>query len=298
MNGRIGSERDNFALSIYIPKDIIEKEICNSYLRNLVVTQTGYFEKAHGHCIHRNAIEEYIMIYCIDGNGWIDMVGRERKVNKGDIVFCNIRKPHGYGADLETPWSIYWAHFIGEGVEELFKMLNISEEEPIIHIGEKTEIITLMRKIHDVLSNGYSFPNLFYSSTCFQEIISLIIRFKFYSNLKSQESIYIDEAINYMLKNINSTFTLEQLAQYVKLSKFHFSRKFKERIGYSPLEYFNRLKIQKACELLSTTNLQVKEISAFLDFNNPLYFSEAFKRFIGISPAKYRNMQTNFNYKL
>jgi AraC family transcriptional regulator, arabinose operon regulatory protein len=68
------------------------------------------------------------------------------------------------------------------------------------------------------------------------------------------------------------------------------------------MEYFNRLKIQKACELLDTSSLDIKDISDYLSFSNPFYFSEVFKRIVGLAPRKYRNLQrighTDWNYPI
>ncbi len=103
----------------------------------------------------------------------------------------------------------------------------------------------------------------------------------------------MESVINYMLQNIDTKFSLEQLSDYIKMSKYHFVRKFKETTGYSPIQYFNRLKIQKACELLDTTSLDINEISLILSFNTPYYFSEVFKKIVGYSPSKYRRFGSN-----
>jgi AraC-like DNA-binding protein len=54
------------------------------------------------------------------------------------------------------------------------------------------------------------------------------------------------------------------------------------------MEYFNRLRIQRACELLNNTALSVQEIGQTVGFSDPYYFSRAFKRIIGASPNQYR----------
>jgi AraC family transcriptional regulator, arabinose operon regulatory protein len=278
-------------ISLYIPEDIVIKESQNSFLKNLVITQIGYLGNAYHHFIRRKGIHEYILLYCIDGKGWIETGGNKILVGKGDLAFCDINRPHAYGADSINPWSIHWAHFIGVGVPELFKILNISEQASVLQIGEKPELIVLMNEAYKALANGYSFPNLFYASTCFQEFFSFIIKLQMHSGMENSNEIDINNIINFMLKNINTVFSLEEFAAYMKISKYHFARRFKEKTGYSPIEYFNRLKIQKACELLVTSTLEIKEISGFLAFNNPFYFSEVFKKIIGYSPRKYRDLQ-------
>jgi AraC family transcriptional regulator, arabinose operon regulatory protein len=277
--------------SLYIPNDIALKESNNPFLRNLIITKIGYFHRAYNHSIHRDGIYEYIMLYCVDGKGWVVTGDKRREVNKGDLVFCDINCAHGYGADNSNPWSIYWIHFMGEGVPALLKTLEISTQAPILSLVEKSKIISLIDEINGILANGYSFPNLFYASTYFQELFCYLVKLRMHSGLQRSSSMDIEGVVDYMLNNINNTCSLEDFADYIKMSKYHFVRRFKEKTGYSPVDYFNRLKIQKACELLDTSPLSIKEISHFLAYTNPFYFSEVFKRITGYSPKEYRSMQ-------
>ncbi|MCB0166075.1 MAG: helix-turn-helix transcriptional regulator, partial [Anaerolineae bacterium] len=66
------------------------------------------------------------------------------------------------------------------------------------------------------------------------------------------------------------------------------ARVFKKKTGYAPIDYFIRLKIQKACELLETTDQQVSEIGHSLGYPDIYYFSRLFKKVVGLSPRQYR----------
>jgi len=64
---------------------------------------------------------------------------------------------------------------------------------------------------------------------------------------------------------------------------------FKGATGLTPLNYFIRLRIRLACELLGDSNLSVKEISFCLGYSDPCYFSRIFKQVTGVAPSHYRN---------
>ena len=68
-----------------------------------------------------------------------------------------------------------------------------------------------------------------------------------------------------------------------------FSTVFKSRTGYSPIEYVNHLKVQKACQQLLLTEYPVKQIASHLGIEDPYYFSRMFTKIIGVSPVKYRS---------
>ncbi|MGE7057069.1 helix-turn-helix domain-containing protein, partial [Paenibacillus glucanolyticus] len=73
------------------------------------------------------------------------------------------------------------------------------------------------------------------------------------------------------------------------LSVPHFTFRFKEATGYSPIDYYLRLKIQLACQHLDLTGQSIKEISHRLGFQDPYYFSRLFKKIMGKSPSDYRD---------
>ena len=65
------------------------------------------------------------------------------------------------------------------------------------------------------------------------------------------------------------------------------------KTGFSPIEYFNHLKVQKACQYLLFTDLRVKEIADKLGIEDPYYFSRMFSKLMGMSPGTYRTKRIN-----
>lgn len=280
-------------VSLFIPDDVIVRESRNSFLKNLIITKIGYFGDSYGHFIRRYNINEYVLLYCISGKGWVEAGGVRREVVRGDLVLCEINRPHAYGADNQDPWCIHWAHFTGAGIPEIYRHLGLSEQSVTLSVGVKQELVTLLEEAYKVLMGGYSFSNLLFATTCLQGFFCHLVRERLGTGLQGTNGMDVDKVIDIMVVNIHENYTLEQLAAFTDMSKYHFARRFKETTGYPPMEYFNRLKIQKACELLDTSLLDIKDISEYLSFGNPFYFSEVFKRIVGLSPRHYRLQQKN-----
>jgi AraC-like DNA-binding protein len=91
-----------------------------------------------------------------------------------------------------------------------------------------------------------------------------------------------------MKAHLNGILTIEVLANQACYSISRYSELFKQKTGYSPIQFFIRLKIQKSCEYLYFTNLNIKEICKEVGFDDPYYFSRMFKKQIGVSPSEYR----------
>lgn len=119
-----------------------------------------------------------------------------------------------------------------------------------------------------------------------QEIICNIIRYNdthFDSRIKSPANAakhYIDE---YSYKFIS----LDDISHAAGCSASHLRKLFKASYGESPNKYLNRVRIDRAKEMLSTGMFSLEEAALASGFRNVYYFSRVFKEFTGISPGKY-----------
>lgn len=136
---------------------------------------------------------------------------------------------------------------------------------------------------------GYSTENLEYTTLCLWHFIA---SFRFLSQYreinKNKRGDVIQEAIQHMRNNIEKKLTLEDIATHVGYSPSHFGQIFLKKTGQTPLNYFNQLKIQKACQLLDFSELKIKEIAEELGFYDQYHFSKMFFKQIGETPTQYK----------
>ena len=89
-------------------------------------------------------------------------------------------------------------------------------------------------------------------------------------------------------RGADAALSIASLADECGLSHAQFIRLFRESFGQTPSEYIASMRLQKARELLSQTELSVKRISEICGFENQYYFSNFFKRRVGCAPSVYR----------
>ncbi len=274
--------------SLTFPRDILGKEKGHPLLRPLLPLETGLFEKAAGHGIFRRDLGEYILIYCVEGKGFLELGGGVHRVEPGMAFVCPPGLSHRYWADPADPWTIYWVHFTGDCVPYILAETGHTAETPCLSLGVRGRMKSSFIALAECFRRGHGFPHIYGAAAALYQLFSAIITIKSYRMPFREEFPDMEELLDYLWENLDKNLTLDDLAAKAGISKFHLSRRFTGAAGIPPMAYFLQLKIRRACEILDTTDLKVREIGESLGFNTANYFSESFKRITGTTPSLYR----------
>lgn len=279
---------------IVIPKPILEKVTIHPLIKPLFITDIGYFPEARHHYRERKeGSNQYILLFCVYGKGKIVYDTMDFTLEKNQLTIIEANRNHIYYADECDPWSIYWIHFNGDLSCEYYNYI-MKENEPVITVSplKHSNLVKQFEQIYYLHEKGYSINNMIYINKLLGVFLTSIIHDgkNNYGN-NCGDCGFINQCIEYMNKNIDKKITLEGLSNHLFLSKNYLIHVFKESTGYSPIDYFIHLKMQKACQLLDTTNKSIKEISKILGYKDPYYFSRVFKNNISLSPNNYRNIK-------
>ena len=275
------------------PKSILAQIRNNPISKKFYITNLGYYPVANHHYRSRKTgAKQYIFIYCTKGKGEIVIDSKKTLVNPNQFFILPKRVSHKYKADETDPWSIYWFHFNGSFAEEIYNRYAKTDEENYKNISFSKSIIDQFNKIFDLFNSNYLLHQIEYANLLSLNFISSFIYHDFQPTTKTQKNdSLVDSVKEYLLDHLDQNYTLDELASKFNYSKSYLHTKFKLETGYSVLVFFKLKKVQKACEYLSYTDLSIKEISYKIGFEDPLYFSRTFKKFMGKSPRNYKKSQ-------
>ncbi len=127
--------------------------------------------------------------------------------------------------------------------------------------------------------------------------------FKFLCSLQSAfdkkkantTSTLVSLAINEIHENFNGIYGVEELSEYLGVSKNHLVRTFSKEMGQSPGKYLTLTRLSYAKQLLLNRDYSLEIIAVMCGFSNSNYFCKVFKKYEGISPTQYRLNTKNNN---
>lgn len=276
--------------TIILP-DFVINEVRESALgRQLYITDIGYYPMAKFHYRKRTkGCEQYILIYCIEGKGWISVDGRRSVVRANQYFIIPKGIPHKYGSDEIDSWSIYWLHFSGELASHYSDITGRANSIIRSEVSRIADRNLLFEEMLLNLEMGYSHENINYANVC---LLHFLASFKYITQFrqvrKVKEYDVVEKSILFMKENIPHKIILSDISAYVGLSASHFSLLFRTKTSRSPMDYLMHLRIQKACALLDATTMRISEVAEKTGYDDPFYFSRVFKNTMNSSPVQYR----------
>lgn len=281
---------------VSLPDELLNAYSHEPLIGNLYVRKIGFFPRVKYHYVQKDQGCGYTMlIYCIEGEGWYTINGKTYPVRQHQYIIIPPNVPYSFGASEHDPWTIYWVHFMGKLSKEFLPSTPVPGT---ILPGEYSRLqdrIQLFEEIYSCFSMGYIKEYMVYSSMCLYMFLTSFLyleQYRYINLPNHKEYSFASRVIHYMNEHVERNLTLDQLAAYFKYSPSHFSMLFQKETGVSPINYFIRLKIQKACQYIVLTNLKLNDISTKLGFEEPAYFSRTFTKVMGISPSEYRKRES------
>ncbi len=253
------------------------------------VTYCGYEQVEPGVQFGPYARTSYLFHVVIKGKGIFEAGGKAYPIKEGQ-VFCI--RPHTettYRADETDPWSYGWIGCKGYRMEQMLEQMGFSNENPVISVSNPSDLfqqIIALMNLHQI-----STSNEIYRTSELLKFFGLIAenREKEHPEIKTiTGETYAQVAMNYLNDNYMNKIKISDLARIIGIERSYLSHIFCEAYQKSPQQYLMQLRMEKARQLLSGTELRISEVAARVGYPDALAFSRTFKKEHGKSPSEFR----------
>jgi len=227
--------------------------------------------------------EETEILYCFEGKGSVRLGRESVPFCKGDTVVVNTRVPHLVESDETVLYCclIVKSNFLTEnGVDPASLHFHTR-----VHTEEMQNAVERVRRAF-AEDSGPRFDSVLQIRSAVLDLFSLLCR----RHAEAPErAVKTDESVNLALTYLHSRFreavTLDDLAAFVGVSKFHLSREFKRFTGRTVMNTVVLLRLNEARELIEKGS-RVSDAARSCGFTNLSYFSRSFRRQFHVLPSQ------------
>ena len=238
---------------------------------------------------------QYHLHFIIDGKGTFQVHGKTWHLSRRQLFLCPPDTPLCYSSDSEDPWHYAWVSFYGPKASLWLKQAGFDSENPVRDSYIPVEQFTIL--IQQLLNTWKpATGNDLRRLSCLFHLMSLLISsntaenaFPAGSKADTNATLFA-QALEFISDNYDCNIHVQDISNYLGISRSRLCSLFQSHQGQTPQNYLLLFRMQKAQELLTSTNFGIQDISHQIGYPDSQTFSKAFRRVYHISPSEYQKL--------
>ncbi len=226
----------------------------------------------------------YLLKFTLEGVGYLrdHERGETHELPPGHAFLIPNKSRTCYFAEEGKPWTFIWVNFIGKAANTLCTELTKINGYTYSLI-DYPMLVDALTQLYQYRLENQQYDSYFVSSQVYR---ILMLLFQLHDSVAPSIPSSILNACEHMKDFIgDSSLAIEDVASVAGYSKYHFTRKFKQYMRRSPHQYLIKIRLEKAVELITTTDLPIKVISERVGFKEVPHFYNVFKKNMRITPG-------------
>ncbi len=228
---------------------------------------------------------DYQLMYILSGSLTLFHEKGNFTAHTGSVVILPPHIGHRYSSEGGEKLSYLWAHFTGGEADLRLKEYGIETFPTVYETAEGKTAEESFKQIFEAFSreDRYLEREL---SALLDRLLIILAR----NIVRREERISsLFASLSLIRANYSKDIRIAELAAAEHLSVSRFNFVFKEQMGIPPTKYILKLRMASAAELLTSTDLSVKQIGYMCGYGDAHFFSKVFRGYYGVSPSEYRN---------
>ncbi|MFX3631531.1 MAG: AraC family transcriptional regulator [Candidatus Pristimantibacillus sp.] len=249
------------------------------------MTTAGHWEH-QSETIRLSGFQDYQIHQVLEGKGELDIMGNSYIVGPGEVFFLFPGIPHRY-APLSTRWKVAWVSFNGRETSQLLSLIKVNSSG-VSRLKEEALIPQLKQLLvdsEDGEDNELERAKLIYS------LLLDLRKALILSPGNNDDEERMKFILRYIQQNLHRVLQLNEIAEEASLSPQYICRLFRKTLQIRPMVYINQERINLSKKMMfDDREKKLYEVARTVGFENASYFSTVFKRFTGMSPEKFKEL--------
>ncbi|MBY9077418.1 helix-turn-helix transcriptional regulator [Paenibacillus sp. HN-1] len=236
--------------------------------------------------------------YTVAGEGRYEADGTVHHIGPERAFLTEIpgRHRYYYPADAREPWEFYYLLIRPDLIAPHWTRFKDQAGTAPLLLPDSAPV-RLLKLIYAEAHAGRITDPLLASSYVYQFATELARMKAAGQRDRSEWPERITMAAEYIERNYSGMISIDQLSDYVGLSKYHLIRTFSACTGLTPVSYLNRVRTERAMELLRGTGMSVEAVARELGYSSGSYFIKAFRSLTGLTPGEFRGGNESLVYR-
>ena len=232
-----------------------------------------------------------MLYFCLEGRGEYQFRDTHCAIGPGEGFLVPPGEVVSIRADQKEPWKLIWVGFTGCRAAEYLGRCGLGEENRAFRCDVPEQLERCVQEMVrcEMLGRGHEFLLL----GELYRFLGWIARSFEGQGRRSREAgtEYVERAADYIRSHFQEDLTVSKLALYVRLNRSYLTTVFQNTLHVSPQQFLMRFRMERASQLLLEGTLSVGEVARSCGYPDPLTFSKAFKRTLGVTPSQYQRGQ-------
>ncbi|MBC8079052.1 MAG: helix-turn-helix transcriptional regulator [Gorillibacterium sp.] len=253
----------------------------------LTVTDVGFLRVSPQWKHHNHITANNVLYYFLEGEGQIQIKDQAFSPLPGELYLLPAGKVISYSTSAKNPFVQYYCHFHAfVGAMPLFQLM----EAPLcLQIQDKVRLEKLFKKLHQAFKSTDILATLTVKAAMYELLGFIWIEeSKALSLTSTNFGQKWNDILHYIEEHVMERISVEQLAHTFNYSPKYFFRYFKQTFGMPPHQYIIKLKMERAKQLLLTTDWQVSFIANKVGMERTS-FSRIFQKYTNMTPRQFQS---------
>lgn len=215
------------------------------------------------------------MIIVLSGRIQTRISGKVLVAGEGEALFYPVGAPHEERSLGEVPLRTFCLGWPAKAVPA-------EQALPLRGLDRDGRLVMLAKWMSELS------PPRGKSEEAVMDCLLEAVIFEYARSASGRDNEMVLQVRRFTQANLSRLISLDELAEHVGLSRFHFARSFQAAAGESPMRFIRRMRVDAARTLLLTTPLPLKTIATHVGFADEYHLSHVFRKMTGSNPRQFR----------